>query len=61
MEKGEYFKEQLNQLKTNYPIIKKVKGLGLMVGCELYVENGSAIVQYAIEHGVLINIVGNKP
>ena len=24
------------------------------------VENGSAIVQYAIEHGVLINIVGNK-
>ena len=60
VEKGEYFKEQLNQLKTNYPIIKKVKGLGLMVGCELDVENGSAIVQYAIEHGVLINIVGNK-
>ena len=23
VEKGEYFKEQLNQLKTNYPIIKR--------------------------------------
>lgn len=60
VEKGEYFKEQLNNLKAKFPVIKKVKGLGLMVGCELDLEDGSAIVQYAFDHNVLINIIGGK-
>ena len=59
-EKGEYFKEKLAGLKSQYPIIKEVKGLGLMVGCELDVEDGSYMVDYALEQGVLINIIGGK-
>ncbi|MFD3158349.1 aspartate aminotransferase family protein [Haloimpatiens sp. FM7330] len=37
---GEKLKEELIKLKNKYPIIKDVRGIGLMLGAELVKENG---------------------
>ena len=59
VEKGQYFREKLCGLKTEHPQITKVKGLGLMIGCDLSVDP-QAIVEKCLEKGVLINAVGGK-
>ncbi|MFZ5942575.1 MAG: aspartate aminotransferase family protein [Bacillota bacterium] len=59
VEKGEYFKNKLVRLQDKIPQITKVKGLGLMVGCELEVD-AMPIVEHCLEKGVLINAVGGK-
>jgi len=52
---GNYFMSRLNKLKSKYPKrIKKVRGLGLMVGMELK-EEGEEIVNRCFEEGILIN------
>ena len=51
---GPYLIEKLNELKSKYPIIKEVRGLGLMVGVELTVE-GQSIFKECFEHGLIIN------
>ncbi|MCX5712786.1 MAG: aspartate aminotransferase family protein [Candidatus Omnitrophica bacterium] len=51
---GAYLFEKLWALKDKYPVIKKVRGKGLMVGVELNQE-GKAIVQACMEKGLLIN------
>ena len=38
--KGEYLKERLNEMKSKYPIIGDIRGLGLMIGVELIKEDG---------------------
>lgn len=59
-EKGQYFKERLEELKEKYPIhIKEVRGIGLIVGMELEKE-GQEIVKKCLEEGVLINCVAKK-
>lgn len=59
VEKGEYFREKLTELQKDYPQITKVKGLGLMIGCDLAVDP-QPIVEKCLELGVLINAVGGK-
>jgi putrescine aminotransferase len=39
-EKGEYFIKKLNELKGKYPVIKDVRGRGLMIGIEFEEQNG---------------------
>ncbi|MGA2775434.1 MAG: aspartate aminotransferase family protein [Candidatus Omnitrophota bacterium] len=51
---GTYLFEKMNALKTRYPTIKEVRGVGLMCGLELNVP-GKPIVEKAIEKGLLIN------
>jgi acetylornithine/succinyldiaminopimelate/putrescine aminotransferase len=51
---GIYLFEKVNALKTKYPVIKEIRGLGLMCGLELSVP-GKPIVEKAIEKGLLIN------
>lgn len=51
---GAYLGEKLKQLQANSPLIKEVRGLGLMWGVELKV-NGKQIVADAMESGLLIN------
>ncbi len=51
---GAYLFEKLLALKDKYPIIKEVRGKGLMVGVELNKE-GKAIVQACMDKGLLIN------
>lgn len=58
-DKGNYFREKLNELKDKYNFIKKVKGLGLMIGCDLDIDAGK-IVDKCFENHLIINAVGGK-
>jgi acetylornithine/N-succinyldiaminopimelate aminotransferase len=51
---GKYLLEKLILLKSSYPVIKEIRGLGLMLGVELNIP-GKQIVQAAIQRGLLIN------
>jgi acetylornithine/succinyldiaminopimelate/putrescine aminotransferase len=51
---GEYLFSKLDALKNKYPVIKDVRGRGLMAGVELNME-GKAIIEKCIEKGLLIN------
>lgn len=58
-EMGSYLLEKLNLLKDAYPVIKEIRGMGLMLGIELAIE-GKQIVQKCLEHGLLINCTHDK-
>jgi len=51
---GEYLFAKLNELKNKYPVIKEVRGMGLMAGVELSIP-GKAVVEKCMESGLLIN------
>jgi acetylornithine/N-succinyldiaminopimelate aminotransferase len=53
-ETGEYFLKKLEELKKKYPVIRDVRGRGLMIGVELFVE-GNGIVREALKNGLFIN------
>jgi len=56
---SEYLFTKLNELKNKYPLIKEVRGIGLMAGLELNIE-GKTIVEKCIEKGLLINCTHDK-
>lgn len=60
-ELGQILKDGLLTLKEKYPLIKDVRGMGLMLGAELIREDGTpaseetdAILEYMKDHGILI-------
>jgi acetylornithine aminotransferase/acetylornithine/N-succinyldiaminopimelate aminotransferase len=55
-EKGEYFLERLQGLAKNYPLIREVRGLGLMLAVELD-RPGNEIVLNCMQRGYLINCI----
>jgi len=59
LKSSEYLFMRLNELKDKYPVIKEVRGLGLMIGLELDIP-GKAIVEKCIERGLLINCTHEK-
>jgi LysW-gamma-L-lysine/LysW-L-ornithine aminotransferase len=56
---GKHFKTHLEALKEKHPIIKEVRGLGLMLGVELRFDVYS-IVQKCAQRGVLILDAGRN-
>ena len=52
--KGEYVQKALWQLQAKFPVIKEVRGLGLMWGLELAKE-GAPVVTACLERGLLVN------
>jgi acetylornithine/N-succinyldiaminopimelate aminotransferase len=54
-----YLFEKLAALKNKYPLIKELRGIGLMAGLELNIE-GKGIVEKCIERGLLINCTHDK-
>lgn len=55
---GAYFKEKLLVLKSKYPDkIADVRGLGLMLGCELHIS-AKAVTAALLQEGVLVNSIG---
>ena len=55
-ETGAYFRQQLLQLKAKHACVKEVRGLGLMVACELNsAEVAKKIVKQMLERGFIIN------
>jgi acetylornithine aminotransferase/acetylornithine/N-succinyldiaminopimelate aminotransferase len=53
-EVGGHFRAQLEKLKDELPLIREVRGEGLMLAAELAVP-GKAVVRQALEAGFLIN------
>lgn len=56
---GEYLLEKLNILKAAFPVIREVRGVGLMLGVELAVE-GKQVVEHCARAGLLINCTHDK-
>jgi len=56
---GSYFMKRLHELKKKCPLIKEIRGRGLIIGVELTVE-GANIVKECMERGVLINCTGGN-
>ncbi|MDD5409670.1 MAG: aspartate aminotransferase family protein, partial [Candidatus Omnitrophica bacterium] len=56
---GEYLLEKLNILKSAYPAIKDVRGMGLMFGVELNID-GKQVYEKCVERGLLINCTHEK-
>ena len=56
---GEYLVEKLNELKKKKPVIKEIRGKGLMIGVELTIP-GKEIVEKCFKAGLLINCTHDK-
>jgi len=54
-----YLFARLQELKAEYPVIKEVRGMGLMAGMELSTE-GKPIVEKCLDQGLLINCTHDK-
>ncbi|MGB9809736.1 MAG: aspartate aminotransferase family protein, partial [Caldanaerobacter sp.] len=50
--KGKYFREGLEILQKKHKVVKEIRGKGLMVGCEVDLEDASKIVLKALEKGL---------
>jgi len=58
-ETGEHAMKGLRELASRHPIVKEVRGKGLIIGCEVDRE-ATSIVPKALEAGFLLNVaVGN--
>ncbi len=51
---GKYLADKLGELQSNYPVIKQIRHLGLMVAMELEVAGGQ-LVELALQQGLRIN------
>ena len=58
-EVGNYFRAQLEKLRQEFPIIRQVRGDGLMVAAELTVP-GKEIVRQGVQAGLLFNCTQEK-
>jgi acetylornithine/N-succinyldiaminopimelate aminotransferase len=58
-EMGEYLMGELETLKSRFPAIREVRGIGLMIGVELSIP-GAEIVKKALERGLLLNCAQEK-
>ena len=56
---GEYLKEKLQGLAQRHPVIKEIRGLGLMIGIELNMA-GAVVVEECRKQGLLINCTHEK-
>lgn len=58
-ETGEYFRAQLGAIAERHAgLIKEVRGLGLMIGCELTGSSKAAVAEL-LKQGVLVNSIGD--
>jgi acetylornithine/N-succinyldiaminopimelate aminotransferase len=58
-EKGEFLQARLADFQNQFPIVKEVRGLGLMWGLEL-TQEGTDVVTACRERGLLINCTQGK-
>ena len=53
-ERGEFLQEKLGDFQSRFPVIREVRGLGLMWGLEL-TQEGTPVVAACRERGLLVN------
>jgi acetylornithine/N-succinyldiaminopimelate aminotransferase len=58
-EVGAYFRQELEKLRAELPVIQEVRGDGLIVAAELQ-TSGKAVVQQALQAGLLLNCTQDK-
>lgn len=58
-EKGEWLMDQLGQLKNEFPIIKEVRGLGLMIGVELD-QPAAPVMRQLMDQGIIANATAER-
>ncbi len=51
---GRYLKTKLEAMKRRLPVIKRIKGMGLMIGIELSID-GTSVPDACLKHRLLIN------
>ena len=56
-ELGKYFMDKLNDLISEYEIIKEVRGMGLLIAMEFAADISADLVSNCNEEGILINAV----
>ncbi len=56
---GNYFRRELESLKADFPVIRAVRGEGLMLGAELEVP-GKSVTRELLEAGFLVNCTQEK-
>ncbi len=56
---GAYLTEKFLALKEKYPVIKEVRGRGLVIGVELNVE-GKELADVCLEAGLILNCIGTS-
>lgn len=59
-EVGAYFRQSLEQLKSERDDIIEVRGLGLMIGVELDRDDAAAVNAACLSKGLLANSIGQK-
>jgi predicted acetylornithine/succinylornithine family transaminase len=55
---GEHLQAGLRALATHHPIIREVRGKGLLIGAEVGAEHAEPLVSAARAHGLIINSAG---
>ena len=58
-EVGAYFRQELEKLRAELPVIQEVRGDGLMMAVELATP-GKSVVRQALEAGLLLNCTQEK-
>lgn len=54
-EMGAYLQERLNEMKKKHPVIKEVRGRGLIVGAVLDLEDAHVVTNPCFEKGLILN------
>jgi acetylornithine/N-succinyldiaminopimelate aminotransferase len=57
-EKGKYFREKIISIQNEK--IKEVRGMGLMIGVELFTDKGANLLKEGLKNGLLLNVVGGN-
>ncbi|MFA6636006.1 MAG: aspartate aminotransferase family protein [Candidatus Omnitrophota bacterium] len=52
---GKYLVEKIKELSEKFPIIEDIRGLGLMIGVKMGMEDASCIPELLLKKGLLIN------
>jgi len=57
---GQYFIKKLIQIKKKYPIVKDIRGIGLMIGMEFNEPIAEKMVLDALKDKLVINKISNS-
>ncbi|HNX91082.1 MAG TPA: acetylornithine transaminase [Candidatus Omnitrophota bacterium] len=52
---GAYLVKKLSDIKKKLPIVKEIKGIGLMIGVELAMDDAAVVADKCMAEGLLIN------